>query len=75
VRDWFFLPEEKEPSKAKVVWQGTNDRATQVGCKLRLYVSSWMNPKPEQKVASINYLSKKSETVAAPFCLAITVEE
>lgn len=75
VRDWFYLPDEKEPSRGKVVWRGANDRAAQVGAKLRLYVSSWKNPKPDQKVLSIDYVSKKTETVAAPFCLAITVEE
>lgn len=75
VRDWFYLEDEKEPSRGKVAWRGSNDRATQVGAKLRLYVSSWKNPKPDQKVLSVDYLSKKSETVAAPFCLAITLEE
>ncbi len=75
VRDWFYLDGEKEPSKGKVVWRGANEFATQVGAKLRLYVSSWKNPKPDQKVLSIDYVSKKAETVAAPFCLAITLEE
>jgi hypothetical protein len=75
VRDWFYLPDEKEPSRGKVAWRGANDRAAQVGAKLRLYVSSWKNPKPGQQVVSIDYVSKKTETVAAPFCLAITLEE
>ena len=75
VRDWFYLDGEKEPSRGKVVWHGSNDRATSVGAKLRLYVSSWKNPKPDETVISIDYVSKKSETVAAPFCLAITAEE
>jgi hypothetical protein len=75
VRDWFYLEGEKEPSRGKVVWRGSNDRATQVGAKLRLYVSNWKNPKPDDAVKSIDYVSKKSETVAAPFCLAITLEQ
>jgi hypothetical protein len=75
VRDWFYLEGEKEPSKGKVAWRGSNDFAPQVQAKLRLYVSSWKNPKPDKKVVSIDYTSKKTETVAAPFCVAITVEE
>lgn len=75
VRDWFYVDDEKEPSKGKVAWRGTNEFAPQVGAKLRLYVSSWKNPKPDQKILSIDYISKKNETAAAPFCLAITLEE
>ena len=75
VRDWFYVDEEKEPSKGKVAWRGANEFATQVGAKLRLYVSSWKNPKPDQKIASIDYISRKDETAAAPFCLAITLEK
>lgn len=75
VRDWFYREDEKDPSRGKVAWRGANDFATQVDAKIRLYVSSWKNPKPNQKVLNIDYVSKKSETVAAPFCLAITVEQ
>jgi hypothetical protein len=74
VRDWFYLDDEKEPSKGKVAWRGTNEFAPQIGAKLRLYVSSWKNPKPEQKISSIDYVAKKNDIVAAPFCLAITLE-
>ena len=40
---------------------------------LRLYVTRWENPHPEKKVRTIDFIS--STTHAAPFCLAMTVEE
>jgi hypothetical protein len=75
VRDWFYVPDEAAPVRGKIVWSGENDRATMVGAKIRLYLTTWKNPKPDQKILSIDYLGKKEETAAAPFCLAITREE
>jgi hypothetical protein len=73
-RDWFFLEDEKEPSKAKVVWTGENEYATARRSKIRVYLMTWDNPKPDKKIVSIDFSSKKEETVAAPFCIAITAE-
>ncbi len=74
VRDWFYVEGEKDVSRGKVGWNGDNERAKEVGARIRLYVTSWNNPKPEHKVVSVDYLSKKDETPAAPFCLAMTLE-
>ncbi|HKB04862.1 MAG TPA: hypothetical protein VKD90_21745, partial [Gemmataceae bacterium] len=73
-RDWFFIEEEKEPSKAKVVWTGENEFATARRSKIRVYLMTWENPRPDKKIVSIDFSSKKDETVAAPFCIAITAE-
>jgi hypothetical protein len=73
-RDWFFIEGEKEPSKAKVVWTGENEFSVTVRSKLRVYLMSWDNPKPDKKIVSIDFSSKKEETVAAPFCIGITAE-
>jgi hypothetical protein len=75
VRDWFYIDGEADPERGQVVWHGENDRATEVGAKIRLYLTTWENPKPEKKVVSIDYLGKKAETVAAPFCVAMSFEE
>jgi hypothetical protein len=75
VRDWWFRDDEKETSRAKVAWKGDNDLAKQYGCRLRLYLTTWKNPKPDQKVISIDYIGRKDETVAAPFCVAMTLEK
>jgi hypothetical protein len=74
VRDWFYIDGEKELSRGKVAWKGDNERAKAVGARVRLYLTTWVNPKPDKKVVSIDYLSRKDDTVAAPFCLAITLE-
>jgi hypothetical protein len=75
VRDWWFREDEKEPSRSKVVWKGDNELAKKYQCRLRLYLTTWENPKSDKKVANIDYISRKNETVAAPFCLALTLEE
>jgi hypothetical protein len=74
VRDWFFIDGEKGVSRGAVVWTGDNARARQVGARLRLYLTTWQNPKPGKKVVSIDFVSKKATTVAAPFCVAMTAE-
>lgn len=75
VRDWWFREDEQETSRSKVVWKGANDLAEKYDCLLRLYLTSWKNPKSGQKVVSIDYIGRKDETVAAPFCVAISIEE
>lgn len=75
VRDWWYVEGEAEPSKGKVVWKGENAAAAQFGAHLRLYASTWNNPKPDKKVKSIDYVSRKNDTPAAPFCLSMTVED
>jgi hypothetical protein len=35
---------------------------------------TWENPRPDRTIASIDVSSKKDESVAAPFYLAITAE-
>ncbi len=73
VRDWFNHDESKVASRGKVVWEGENDFARQFNAKLRLYRTEWKNPKPDKKVVSIDF-GREGESVAAPFCLAMTVE-
>jgi hypothetical protein len=75
VRDWWFREDETETSRSKVAWKGDNELAKQNSCRLRVYLSTWKNPKPDQKVVSIDFIGRKDQTVAAPFCLAMTVEE
>ena len=75
VRDWWFREDEKETSRGKVAWKGDNELAKNYACRLRLYVTTWENPTPDRKIVSIDYIGKKDETVAAPFCVAISLEE
>jgi hypothetical protein len=75
VRDWWFREKEKETTRAKVAWKGDNRFAASYSCRLRLYLTEWKNPKPDLKIVSIDFTGRKDETIAAPFCVAITAEE
>ena len=75
VRDWFYVEGEPGIERGKIAWSGTNERAPEVGAKIRIYQTTWKNTNPDKKIVSIEYLGKKSETPAAPFCVAITLED
>lgn len=75
VRDWFFHEGEAGVDRGKVAWTGDNPWANQNKCRIRLYSLEWKNPQPKKVIKSIDFIGRKSETVSAPFCLAITVEE
>jgi hypothetical protein len=73
VRDWWFTEKTKGVTRSKVVWQGENEWSKSLGSQIRLYLSTWENPSPDKKIASIDYL-KIGDSPAAPFCVAITLE-
>jgi hypothetical protein len=75
VRDWWHLKDEKGVSRGKVAWVGDSDLAKEFDCRIRLYLTTWENPKPDKKVVSVDFTAKKADTIAAPFCVAMTVEE
>ncbi|HEY5913203.1 MAG TPA: protein kinase [Verrucomicrobiae bacterium] len=65
----------------RVAWEGTNPAATdyrdifpggEPGKEVRLYLSSWENPRPEVAVTSLDLVSRLTDS--APFFLGITVE-
>ena len=76
VMDWWALPEPKGMAlmdeNSIIAWTGTNPQAAAANTTLRLYRTSFANPKPEKKVSSIDYLSGASES--APFMLGLTLE-
>jgi hypothetical protein len=74
VRDWWFAPDQKEVSHGKVAWEGDNKVAKAYGMRLRLYLGTWANPQPMKTVTRIDYV-KEGQTPAAPFCIALTMEE
>ena len=73
ILDWWYDDSSAEPKEAKVAWKGANRQAGSSGKKIRLYLASWENPKPEKKVKTIDFTTMK-ETPCAPFCVAITAE-
>jgi len=74
VLDWWCNPNSGEPARSKVAWKGDNEGAKSLNCTIRLYMTTWENPKPDTKIKSIDYSTNK-KTPAAPFCVAITAEE
>jgi beta-galactosidase len=74
VRDWWER-EDQAVTRGTVAWRGYN-RQLRVGrsVTLRLYLAWWYNPHPDKQVDSIDFMSTKT-TAAAPFCVAMTVEE
>jgi hypothetical protein len=70
VRDWWFTPDDSVQTP-QPAWTGSNAVATQRGAALRLYVSSWDNPRPEAQLATLDYVSAMTDS--APFLIAITV--
>jgi beta-galactosidase len=73
ILDWWYDDLSPEPKEAKIAWKGANKQAAAQGKKIRLYLATWENPKPEKKVKTIDFTTAK-ETPCAPFCVAITAE-
>ncbi len=60
--------------RAAAIWYQMWYHARKYKCGVRLYMTTWKNHKADKKVVSIDYIGRKSETPAAPFCVAMTVE-
>jgi hypothetical protein len=69
VRNWWNTDPKKDVTRGKVAWEGKNQSTTII----RLYLTTWQNPHPKNKVVNIDYVSTQSSD-AAPFCVAMTVE-
>ena len=73
VRDWWFAEGEQGADRSKIAWTGENPDTKRAGKKLRLFLTTWENPAPAKKIATIDYVTtRKTELAAAPFCVAIT---
>jgi hypothetical protein len=73
VRQWWERPgEPSATSRARVAWRGSNPPAAREGASLRLYFSTWENPRPDVEVKTLDLVSNLTGT--APFVIAITVE-
>jgi WD40 repeat protein/tetratricopeptide (TPR) repeat protein len=55
-----------------VAWTGTNDKSRRTGGKIRLFKSTWQNPRPDVAVRSIDFQATHDQ--AGPFLIALTVE-
>jgi hypothetical protein len=71
VRDFW---DDENVTRAQVAWKGENEATKEYEAQLILYLCTWENPLPTKKVVSIDYV-KVGDTSAAPFCVAISLEE
>jgi hypothetical protein len=73
VSDWWQYPQRRFSGKrGKAVWIGSNPACRSLGACLKLYKSTWENPKPSVEIERVDYGSQV--TAAAPFLIAITAE-
>jgi hypothetical protein len=75
VVDWWAYPDRAGPTKGKVAWEGENEAAKGFDAKIKLYLMTWENPKPDKKVETIDFVATNPEQPAAAFCVAITSED
>lgn len=73
VRDAFSWDRMRPVMRGRVVWTGQSPATLKEGVSLRLYLTTWTNPRPDVEVESIDYVSM-GNTAASPFCMALTVE-
>lgn len=75
VDDWWgFLSEENLEKGTQIAWFGTNQTLSQrfPEKRLRVYKSTFGNPRPEAYVLSLDYVSLAGN--AAPFMIGLTIE-
>jgi hypothetical protein len=75
VVDWWAYPNQKEPTRGKVAWEGENEAAKGFDAKIKLYLTTWKNPHPKKKVVSLDIVGAEKRGGAAPFCVAITADD
>lgn len=75
VVDWWAYPDRAAPTKGKVAWEGENEAAKGFDAKIKLYLMTWENPKPDKKVETIDFVATSPEQPAAAFCVAMTAED
>jgi hypothetical protein len=74
-RDFFNHDNSKEVTRGKVAWNGDNEFTKRSGRQLiPVCRNTWENPHLTTKVVSNDYM-RVGETVCAPFCVAVTLEE
>jgi len=70
--DWVaWEPQPKDRDNSVVAWTGKS-QATGGQTTLHLFKTQWINPEPDQTIASVDYLSANLDP--APFLIAITAE-
>jgi len=64
--------EEVQPPRSQVAWTGGNPSGARTQ-RVRFYLMTWQNPRPEQEVRSLDFASSMKDS--APFLIAVTVNQ
>jgi hypothetical protein len=72
VVDWWFAKGDPLPTGAAIAWNGANERTEAVGHLIQLYAFTWINPRPDVAIASLDFVSLGEES--APFLMAVTLD-
>ena len=71
--DWWAVPgSSANLPEATLAWQGTNGKSRLQGMVIRLFHTTWANPRPDVPLVAIDFTSALSP--AAPFLVALTVQ-
>jgi serine/threonine protein kinase len=75
VYDWWFRGNGDPPlaGNTKVAWTGENQSAKRKGYRIRVFKTSFINPKPGVRIETLDYVSALAPT-SSPFLLALTTE-
>jgi hypothetical protein len=73
VRDVWNWDRSRAVTRGRVVWTGLAPAASKEGVTLRMYLTTWENPRPGDEVTSIDFVSA-GNTAASPICIAMTAE-
>ncbi|MBN2593009.1 MAG: protein kinase [Sedimentisphaerales bacterium] len=73
VRDWWVSRDSKlNVEHGTVAWTARRLSASLATEKVRIFLTTYENPRPEIDVVHVNFISKKTQS--APFLLAMTIE-
>jgi hypothetical protein len=72
VCDWLDNQENPSDESTTVAWTGANRVTKAAGTDLRIYKTTFVNPRPGATIASVDFVSARKE--AAPLLLGLTLE-
>jgi len=74
VYDWWFKgsADVSLADNTRVAWVGQNPQAAAEGYRIRIFKSSFDNPRPDVRITTVDYVS--GLTSSGPFLVALTVE-
>ena len=75
VYGWWFKEDDNPPlaGNTKIAWIGENPTSKRLGYRIRVFKTSFINPKPDVRIETVDYVSALVST-SSPFLRALTTE-